>query len=220
MTTGSAEDPATRKHPAKTGTPSKRVVTSDRRRAEILLQSAALFDEFGYNSTSMNDIADAVGVRKPTLYHYFDTKNEILYWLHEEFINTLIEQHEMRLADGVPADRMVVEIMADILALMETHKGHVRTFFENHRELPERHRKSSLEKRNRYRKILEDSIEQGTRDGSFRQVNPGLTALAIFGMVNWAYQWYRVGDSRTPGDIAAVFGDLVLNGLTAGPARD
>ena len=200
-------------------TSSTRGAQPDRRRVQILQESATLFDEFGYSATSMNDIADAVGVRKPTLYHYFDTKDEILFWLHEEFINTLIARQEQRMADEVPADRMVFEIMADILALMETHKGHVRTFFENHRELPERHRKSSIEKRNRYGRMLEDAIAQGTKDGSFRDVEPDLTALAVMGMVNWAYQWYLVGGSRTPRDIAAVFADLVLNGLAAGPAR-
>jgi len=192
---------------------------AERRRAEILEESARLFDRSGYNKTSMNDIAEAVGVRKPTLYHYFDTKDQILYWLHEEFINTLLTQQEARIAEQVPADLMVFEIMADILALMQTHKGHVRTYFENHRELPERHRTTSHEKRDRYRRMLEDAIAQGTKEGTFRHVDPGLTALAIFGMVNWAYQWYEIDGTRSPRDIATVFADLVLNGLTASPPR-
>ena len=190
---------------------------TDRRRKQILEQSALLFDSYGYNATSMNDIADAIGVRKPTLYHYFDTKDEILYWIHEEFINTLIDKQEQRIADGVAADDMVFEMMADILTLMETHRGHVRTYFEHHRELPEKRRKSSLAKRRKYRDMLQTCIAQGVQDGSFRNIDPTLASLAIFGMVNWSYQWYQVGGPRQPREVATAFYDMILNGLAPRP---
>jgi len=48
------------------------------RRAEIVEIAARLFDRHGYHSTSMDDIAEAVGLRKPSLYHYFKSKDQIL----------------------------------------------------------------------------------------------------------------------------------------------
>jgi AcrR family transcriptional regulator len=188
---------------------------ADRKRREIIDRSADLFDEYGYRDTSMNDIADAVGVRKPTLYHYFKNKDEILYWIHEEFINGLVEAQEARVAAALPPEQIVREVMAEVLTLMQTHRGHVRTYFEHHRELDEQARAESLEKRLRYRRLLQDAISRGIDDGAFRAVDPALTALAVFGMVNWAYQWYQVDGPRTPDDIANQFADLLLGGLRA-----
>jgi len=203
-------------------TPEPTTKTNDaaqRRRAEIIESASHLFEEKGYAHTSMNDIADAVGVRKPTLYHYFDTKDEILYSLHEEVINPLLTKQEQRIADGVPADRMVLEIIADIMALVHEHKGHVRAYYENHRQLPERHRATSQEKRRRYQSMLEDALEQGMRDGTFRALDARLTSLAIFGTVNMAYQWYAADGSQSDRTIATMFYDLILNGLISPPLR-
>ena len=94
--------------PAPTSASGSPLSAADRRRRDILAKSAVLFDEFGYRETSMNDIADAVGVRKPTLYHYFDTKDEILFWIHEEFINTLIiEGRQVLEGDYIASDEVI-----------------------------------------------------------------------------------------------------------------
>jgi AcrR family transcriptional regulator len=114
----------------------RRRLSVDERRQEIVRTAADLFDRAGYSSTTMEDIAHAVGIAKPTLYHYFKSKDEILFWIHEEFIDLLINRHEQRLQALLDPNQLLLEVMADILELMETHRGHVRVFFEHHRELP------------------------------------------------------------------------------------
>jgi TetR/AcrR family transcriptional regulator, cholesterol catabolism regulator len=184
------------------------------RRARIVQETALLFDQRGYHQASMDDIARAVGVRKPTLYHYFKSKEEILFWIHEEFIDLLMDRALDREAHTVMgADQALLELMGDILELMQTHRGHVRVFFEHHRELGEAYRKAIVSKRDRYQSLVEEIIRSGAAAGTFREVDPTLAALAVFGVCNWAYQWYRPDRGLTPRQVAYTFWDLMLHGM-------
>ena len=68
----------------------------DEKRAEIVERGAMLFDKVGYYNTSMQMLADEVGLSKPTLYHYFPSKISILYAIHDTYINALAEGVEPR----------------------------------------------------------------------------------------------------------------------------
>jgi AcrR family transcriptional regulator len=188
------------------------------RRAEIVRKAAELFDDRGYHSSSMEDIADAVGLRKPSLYHYFKSKEEILFLIHDEFIELLIRRHLQRLEIGMDAKPLLLEAMGDILELMETHRGHVRVFFEAHRELSKDKHDEIVEKRTRYQAMITDVIVRAVEAGEIRPVRPDLAAQGLFGMCTWAYQWYRPDGALRPRDIAYFFWDALMNGLVADPA--
>ena len=186
-------------------------VKADDKRRELVAQAAELFDHAGYHTTSVAELARAVGLQKPTLYHYFSGKDEILFWIHEEFIDLLIERQEAR--PGLSAAESLREIMSDVLGLMDTHHGHVRVFFEHYRELSPEDQATIARKRDVYQAMVEQVVARGIATGELRDVDPRLTTLAVFGMCNWAYQWYRSDGPLSSGEIAEVFFDLVFNGL-------
>lgn len=188
-------------------------VNADARRREIVTNAAAVFDTEGYHTTTMNTIARVAGLKKPTLYHYFSGKDEILFWIHDEFIDLLISKQEAREGSEASAAESLREVMCDVLRLMDAYRGHVRVFFEHHRELSPRHRKTIAAKRDRYASMIESEVARGIEAGEFRDLDPRLTTLALFGMCNWAYQWYRSNGSRTNREIGEFFWDLLLEGL-------
>jgi AcrR family transcriptional regulator len=190
-----------------------------RKREEVVREAAALFDQRGYHATSMEEIADAVGLRKPTLYHYFRSKDEILHGIHEQFIDLLIARQERRAQTTMPPPQLLLEVMGDILELMETHRGHVRVFFEHRRELPEDEQAAIAAKRNAYERAVSETIERGVEQGDFRPVDVRLATLALFGVCNWAYQWYSAEGPLRSREVAYVFWDLLLNGLSSAPSR-
>jgi TetR/AcrR family transcriptional regulator, cholesterol catabolism regulator len=195
---------------------------ANRKREQIVSAAAALFDSRGYHATTMEDIATAVGIAKPTLYHYYRSKDEILNEIHEAFIDLLLAEHKQRAADfSLGPDELLEGIAGDILDLMETHRGHVRTFFEHHRELPARQRASIRRKRDRYAGIVENLLQQGVDQGIF-DTDPKLCALHFFGMCNWAYQWYRSGDEFSPRSIGEEFWHMLRDGIgtRSKPASD
>ncbi len=212
--------PATQARPGKASAPS----AADARRAEVITLAADLFDRDGYASVSMEQIAAAAGVAKPTLYHYFRAKDEILRGIHEAFIDILLQRQDERVRLGLAPADLLLGAMTDIFGLMETHRGHVRAFFEHHRELPDEARKQIRVKRDRYEQLIRDAMTEGIRTGEFRDVDPETATLAVFGICNWAYQWWRPGSSADPAHTAQKMWDLVIRGLAApgehpGPRR-
>jgi AcrR family transcriptional regulator len=183
------------------------------RRNQIVSASAALFDEVGYHLTSMDDIARAVGLAKPSLYHYFPSKDSILLAIHEEFMGLILGRLQDRLSrfDGSVEDQLL-DVMVDICDLMRTHRGYVRVFFEHNRELPERERKDAVAKRDEYFATVQGLFVRGHEEGRLNG-DPWLSAMALFGMCNWVYQWYDPNGRLTPLDVARYFHRLLLRGL-------
>jgi AcrR family transcriptional regulator len=183
------------------------------RRSAIIEAAADLFERRGYHQSSMADIAAAVGIAKPTVYYYFASKDEILFAIHSEFISLILKKHQLRLQTETRVDVLLSQIMADVVGLMETHRGHVRVFFEHHRELPDKHRALIIRERDTYEQIVIDLIERGQREGVLRPVNTRIATLGLFGMVNWSYQWYRQGGLGTD-EIARILWDLLFTGMS------
>jgi AcrR family transcriptional regulator len=198
-------------------------MTADERRQQIIDKAAALFDSESYSSTSMDDIAAAIGIAKPTLYHYFPSKAQILFDIHEELIDTLLARHEERVRKHLRPREWLLEIMEDILEFMQTRPGHMRVFFEHYRELPEEQRDIIQVKRDHFQEILEDLLAEGVRVGDFRPMDVRLTSFEIFGACIWAYQWYVPGGRLETQEIARYFWNNVINGIGSAasvPAMD
>jgi AcrR family transcriptional regulator len=187
--------------------------------ALIVETAARLFDSAGYSNTSMDAIAKEVGLAKPTLYHYFRSKSDILIEIHETFIDPLIESQLTRLAQDATPKEQLVGTMTDILSLMEYRRGHVRVFFEHHRELPSASRRSLVRRRTRYQEMMVDIFRAGIEQGEFRAIDPETTALAVFGMCNWAYQWWTPGKGLSPAAEAEKFATMLIEGIGAPAER-
>jgi AcrR family transcriptional regulator len=189
--------------------------SGEERRREIVAKAAALFDQEGYYTTNMTTVAHAAGIEKPTLYHYFSGKDAILFAIHEEFIDPLIERQEARVGTGISATEALRAIIGDILSYLDSHRGHVRVFFEYQRELSPVERTSIAERRDHYAALVRAELERGVATGELRRVDPWLATLALFGVCNWAYQWYRPDGPLSSRDLADAFWDILFGGLDA-----
>ena len=197
----------------------RRAMSTAQRRHQIVESAAMLFDAQGYGNTSMEDVALAVSIAKPTLYHYFRSKEEILRSIHEEFIQLLTEKYLQRVSTGAEPEELALGAMKDILSLMVTHRGYVRVFFEHHRELPPDAKRYVTAQRDAYESLVQSAIGAGQARGHFtRNEDAKLVTFALFGMCNWAYQWFDVRGRYTADEIAETYWRLLLNGIQ--PAVD
>src|SRR6516165_7010877 len=96
-----------------------------RRKREIVQGAARLFDRVGYHGVNMSMIAQAAGVRKPTLYHSISSKDEILFGLHELFIGTLRAKTDERMAAGWSTLEILRAVVEDTFTLLHDHPGSV-----------------------------------------------------------------------------------------------
>lgn len=185
----------------------------DRKRRDIAKAAAKVFYKKGYLSTNVDQIAAAAGLRKPSLYHYFKSKSDILFAIHEEFIDVLLEKQQARHDGARTVRESLTQDMADALGLLDSHHGHHRVFYENFDELPRSQRNTILAKNRDYYAGIEDKIERGISNGEIRDLPPRMIALAMFGACNWAYQWYHPGGAMTTREIAEMFATIFFDGI-------
>lgn len=183
------------------------------RRDDIVRAASLLFEERGYHSTTMEDVAEAVGIKKPTLYHHVPSKEVLLYLIHDEFVDLLLDKQRIRREADEAPDQRLLGVMTDILVLMDTHGSYVRVFFEYMRELTEPYRSAINSKRDAYFDDVVDALRAGVKAGMFQVSDVRLAALAIFGMCNWAHTWYDPGGKHAPEDIAKQFWAWLLSGI-------
>lgn len=188
-------------------------IAGQTRLQQIVSKATEVFDRAGYTNASMEDIARAVGLAKPTLYHYVKSKAEILYLIHRDFMGETFAAMEARAGKRLSATEELRAVIRDIIRLMETHRPSVRVFFESFRDLPPKQRQAIVAQRDRYSRGLISVIRRGVERGEFRKVDPKLTALAVFGMCNWAYQWYEPRGKLSARQVADAFADVIVAGL-------
>lgn len=162
----------------------------DDKRLEIIERCANLFDTGGYHRATMQMLADEVGLGKPTLYHYFTSKTEILYAIHQKHIAALIDGLDSAQRRGSGPQELLLHAGRDILDEIAQHPGYVRAFFEHYGELEEPKRNEIRERRKEYFGKICGIIKSGIAAGVFRKCDVELTAYGFLGTFSWAYQWY------------------------------
>ncbi|MES2264553.1 MAG: TetR/AcrR family transcriptional regulator [Pseudomonadota bacterium] len=189
-------------------------VAGEQRIRLIVNEAAKLFDQVGYHNANMEMVAKASNLRKPTLYHYIKSKEEILLRIHQTLIDDLDGKHLARVAGGQVREALLLGIVTDIMRAIADHRGYVRAFVEHYRELAPEIRKQISGKRQQYFRYMTDLIEEGVAEGTYHTDDVNLSALFLLGQVNWAYQWYVPGVSPAPEVIAQKMLDTFLYGLT------
>jgi AcrR family transcriptional regulator len=191
------------------------VVQTARRKHEIIHRAAALFDKVGYHGVNMNMIAEAAGLKKPTLYHYISGKDEILFGLHELMIGTLQKNTDARLAAGADAMEVLRGVVVDVFKLIHDYPGFVRAFFEHFRELSHPQRAEIAIKRDAFIAVILGVIKKAMSEGTINKADPRITAQCLFSICNWAYQWYRPNKDPAPEELADQCWTILRRGLAA-----
>lgn len=157
---------------------------------QILLVSARLFSEKGYVSTSLQDIADGVGIHKATLYHYIDSKDSILFQcLSRSFAD--LDALEVRLhASELPVLERL-RLFVRCLAVAQNSEFGRCLILIGLRPLESQSSKEVRGFQRRLDKIVRDLIHEGIRLGVIRDCSPKLASAFLFGALNWVPQWYE-----------------------------
>ena len=161
------------------------------REDEIRAAAFRIFREKGYHGTSMQDIADEVGLLKGSLYHYIPSKEALLGRLFEGALETpLATLSEIAKRDATSSERVREMVKTYALAVVSNLDA-VGVFLREWRELPAKELAVVRERRRAMRRLFERVIEEGIRTGEFARGDAKLATLAILGMCNWMYEWYR-----------------------------
>lgn len=188
--------------------------SADPLRTQIIQAALTLFREKGFHATTTQEIITAAGCSKGGFYHHFPHKDDLLYLAHETFID-----YELNCAfrvvarPGSPREKLAA-IMMDLVESIAKFQPQVTVFFQERHVLSSEKFSLVKQKRDEYVRIVQGVVREGIDSGHFRQdMEPELVTLALFGMCNWTYQWYRPEGRLTPREIGEQFCSLFLKGL-------
>jgi AcrR family transcriptional regulator len=184
-------------------------------RQEILRTAARLFQQRGYDATSMNDVAASLKLSKGGLYHHFQSKDEILF----EIMNHAMDITEERVLGPVRGiakaeDRLRALIRLHIEVVLSPRDREITVMLHENHPLPPALRRRINGRKKEYIHFLENLIAeiQGSRRAAPR-VSPRAAAFALLGMINWIYQWYKPEGELQVQNIVPQFTDLLFGGL-------
>jgi AcrR family transcriptional regulator len=187
-------------------------------RQEILRTAARLFQQRGYDATSMNDVAAALKLSKGGLYHHFQSKDEILY----EIMNHAMEITEERVLNPVrgiadPEERLRALIRLHIEVVLSPRDREITVMLHENHPLPPALRKRINIRKKDYIHFLESLMTevQDKAQKTRGKVSPRAAAFALLGMINWIYQWYKPEGELQAQNLIPQFTDLIFGGIFA-----
>jgi TetR/AcrR family transcriptional regulator, cholesterol catabolism regulator len=181
---------------------------------KIINISVRLFEIYGYSKVTVDQIVKESGTSKGGFYHHFKSKDELLYTIHDFCISLCLEKGQEACQNYSSPTERLCEIVQSFILLFDSYRPHLTVINEESLYLSSEYFKEIEEKRDRYKDLLYQVVEDGVKIGEFRQdlVIP-IIRMAIFGMVNWIYKWYKEKGNYSLKEIADIYNDFILQSI-------
>jgi AcrR family transcriptional regulator len=180
----------------------------------IIEAALLLFEENGFHAVTVDRIVKESGTSKGGFYHNFKSKDELLYTVHDLFITYILDKAEdAYYRYSTPAERLY-ETVKSFVMQFELYRPHVTVFYQESLNLNKEYFDIIKKKRSRYKEMMFRLVAEGIECGEFRKEIPvPITSMAIFGMTNWTYKWYKETGRYSIEEIANIYADLVMNAV-------
>jgi AcrR family transcriptional regulator len=191
----------------------------DRRLAKVLQHAAHIFCQKGYEGASMRDLSRAAGMSLAGLYHYFESKEELLYLIQKHTFTTIIERLRQRLIDVSGPEERVRIFIRNHLEYFLANKESMKVLTHEDETLKDARGAEIRAIKREYYRICLDLLEDLRRSKGLQF--PGrLAVLSLFGMINWIHTWHNLRVDADAEALAQQMGDLFLRGvLNTGKAK-
>jgi AcrR family transcriptional regulator len=181
----------------------------DRRRDAIVAAAASLYAWRGFQGASVAELAKACGTSKALIYHYFPSKDDILYEVMAAHLDDLVDAADDAMQSGDARERLRALTMAFMRLYVGARDSH-KVLLNELDNLPPGRRAEVVAKQRRIIAVVETLVREIRPDA-----NPVVLPLSMlfFGMINWTHTWFRPGGAVTPEQLADLAVDMALNGL-------
>jgi TetR/AcrR family transcriptional regulator, cholesterol catabolism regulator len=192
---------------------------ASRRRAEMVSVAARLFSERGYHGTSMQHLADSLGLLRGSLYAHIGSKQDLLFDVVDEGANRFLQRGARAARPEAPASERLRSFLVEHAETAIEHIESATVFLNEWRYLSDGPRATIKAKRDAYEAIARGIISDGIAKGEFRSnLDVPLSARLVLSAGNWIYAWYRPGGELSPAEVGSGFADLIVQGLAHAPS--
>ncbi|MBL0918632.1 MAG: TetR/AcrR family transcriptional regulator [Hydrogenophaga sp.] len=188
------------------------------KKATILDKAAALIARKGFDQATMQDVAKACGTSKSHIYHYFPSKEDLLYAIVYDHVTRQAADLERIVAQHLPAEDRFQQFVESFMQGAARERDEHIILMNDLKYLPRAELKTIRSLEVRMTELLNDLLIE---------INPGIMgtaslrkpyALLLFGMMIWTFSWYRPSGDISPRELAARISDLFVNGFKAPPS--
>jgi len=186
----------------------------NKRYQEIVAAAAQIFRRQGYAQTSVQDVADAVGLLKGSLYYHIDTKEDLLYavltTVHEEMSRISADVEQM---EGTPVERLR-EYIRRHLEYMAENTVNSYVYYQDLHQLAGQRLQAIVAARKEHEQLVVSLIAAGQRAGEIDEtLDPKVVAFLLFGAMNWACMWYDADGPVGPDELVRIYCTTILRGI-------
>ncbi len=185
----------------------------EKRLEEIYKTALQLFVEKGYEQTALSHIAKALGLTKAGLYHYFSSKEELLFFVHERHLNDVfmpILESAGRIPD--PEERILFFIKNYTLSAM-TRDAKARVLVHETHNLKPENRKKINDIWRKGLDLIRNGLSQLEAQGKIEKVNKTFAAFALLGMCSWTFYWFDYERKESGEELADTYARVFLKGI-------
>ena len=190
----------------------------DRRLGEILSHATEVFCEKGYAGASMRDLSRASGMSLAGLYHYFGSKERLLYLIQKNTFSTIVEKLKTRLEKVTEPDERLQIFVQNHLDYFVTNQSGLKVLAHEDEALKNGFGSEiAAIKREYYRiclRLIDDLRRQHHLD-----FNSRTAVMSLFGMINWIYTWYNPRLDGTAEELAQQMNAIILSGVGSSGSR-
>ena len=187
---------------------------------QLVMEAAVrVFSQRGYRATSMWDLARAVGLSKPSLYHYVSSKEALLVELYEGVTAAGVESARGMLErdDVEPADA-IRQLLVERIEFTCDNRRLLQIFFEEEAEIPPDLTREMRRQRRLYEDALIELLNRAAMNGSVHfETTPRIAVNTLLGAAHWTYKWFDAKGVKTSHEVAEEIADILLNGLLTRP---
>lgn len=183
-------------------------------REDIVHAATHIFSKSGYHGASMADIAVAVGMRKASLYHHVQRKEDLLLAIHQILVDDLIERTQRALVNtSTPSDKLAAVLHAAVGFIAANREG-VTVFLSEAGIVASGDRWAAIvAKRDYYEEWVASIVRDGMEGGEFVTLPHKVVARGVLAMANWCYTWFDPNGSMSADEVADIFTTIALHGL-------
>lgn len=182
------------------------------KREAVLHAAVRSFNEKGFHATSLDDVANALNVTKPTIYHYFANKDEILFECVRRGLDSIRHAAEAVESEGGGGLERLRRLMRDYAIIMTRDFGMCVTRTADH-ELSGDSRAKFRALKREIDQTVRRVVEQGMADGSIAGGDPRLVTFTLTGALNWIAHWYDPRGTLGAEDVADAAVATLVGGL-------
>jgi len=180
---------------------------------EVLDTAALMFSTKGFQSTSLSDIGDALGMNKASLYHYVRSKDDLLYRLILRASRHLRDVSEGPGLRDLPADQVLERLVREHCRVVLHHRCEMSVLVHQRHHLNLDADSEIVFREKVYVDFLKSTIARGVRDGIFGPTDPSMAAQLILDVVNGLMRWYRPDGRASREDVTSLVWRHVFGAL-------